>query len=294
MFRDPAFLKSLLMNFIKEDWCYELDLDDFHTENVELKSILGEESNVDMIYRVHSKDRTFHIVVLTEFQSSPVPMVLRIRDYETKIWLQDIVAKKKPSLIVPIVLYNGDRKWKESPKIDDFIIVPHESLRRFLYGDYLLFNFNDYEVTDLMLMHDPLAGIMAIDKSILKEESNIENLKVISILMEHLKKNNPENFKIYRDYIRGLFLHKGVKSDIIDEVIDNPSKGEAYMGAAQRLDEAFERAEERGRIAGISFGIEQGIEQNAFNTAKTMKTDGVPIESIAKWTGLSFEQIQKL
>ncbi len=285
MFRNPAFLKSLLINFIKEDWCYELDLDDFKMENVELKTILGEDSNVDMIYRVHSMDRSFHLILLTEFQSSPVPMILRIRDYETKIWQQEIELGKEPNLIIPIVIYNGERNWTESPLIKDFIKVPIRSLERFLHGDYLLFKFSDYEMPDLMAMSDPLAGIMAIDKSSFVENSNLANVEVISNLLGHLKKNNPKNFKIYQDYIRGLFLHKGVESDIID-VIDNPSREVAQVGLAQRIDEAFERAEERG--------IERGIEQATLANAKAMKSEGLDFSLIAKITGLTIEQINEL
>jgi predicted transposase/invertase (TIGR01784 family) len=45
---------------------------------------------------------------------------------------------------------------------------------------------------------------------------------------------------------------------------------------------------------GIEDGFEQGIEENKRSTARSMLADGLPIESIAKYTGLSAEIIKNL
>ena len=59
--------------------------------------------------------------------------------------------------------------------------------------------------------------------------------------------------------------------------------------------------EEAGRIAfakGISQGIQQGFEQGAYQkareTAKNLTEMGFSVESIAKATGLSLEEIENL
>lgn len=41
-------------------------------------------------------------------------------------------------------------------------------------------------------------------------------------------------------------------------------------------------------------GFAKGIEQGKLEAARKMKAENVPIESIAKWTGLTLEQISEL
>ena len=52
--------------------------------------------------------------------------------------------------------------------------------------------------------------------------------------------------------------------------------------------------EERGRSEGISLGITQGAYQKAIETAKSMKSENMPVAMIAHFTGLSPEEIEKL
>ena len=51
---------------------------------------------------------------------------------------------------------------------------------------------------------------------------------------------------------------------------------------------------EEGERRGIQVGILEGSRQKAEETAKNFLKMGLPIEQIAKGTGLSIEEIQKL
>ena len=60
-------------------------------------------------------------------------------------------------------------------------------------------------------------------------------------------------------------------------------------------------AEERCRIAleegtrkGIEKGIKEGRKEEQYNIARQMKNDGVPVNSIIKYTGLAIEEIEQL
>ena len=52
--------------------------------------------------------------------------------------------------------------------------------------------------------------------------------------------------------------------------------------------------EERGRNEGISIGLSQGEHKKAIETAKSMKSEDMPVNTIARFTGLSIEEIEKL
>ncbi|MCQ2074480.1 MAG: Rpn family recombination-promoting nuclease/putative transposase [Bacteroidaceae bacterium] len=60
------------------------------------------------------------------------------------------------------------------------------------------------------------------------------------------------------------------------------------------LDTALDKGIRQGREEGIAKGIEQGIEQGKIDAARKMKAENVPIENIARWTGLTLEQISEL
>ena len=70
----------------------------------------------------------------------------------------------------------------------------------------------------------------------------------------------------------------------------------------EAFDDGFSAGEERGisigRNEGISIGLSQGISQGAqqakLETAKSMKSENMPVNTIARFTGLSVEEIEKL
>ena len=63
--------------------------------------------------------------------------------------------------------------------------------------------------------------------------------------------------------------------------------------AVQR-EEAYEDGLSKGLQQGISQGMKQGAYEKAVETAKIFLSMGLPVEQIAKGTGLSMEIIQSL
>ncbi|MBR1818488.1 MAG: hypothetical protein IJ772_06570, partial [Bacilli bacterium] len=59
-------------------------------------------------------------------------------------------------------------------------------------------------------------------------------------------------------------------------------------------DKAREKGLAEGREEGRVEGIELGMSQTQEETAKRMLQDKMPLENIAKYTGLSIERIKKL
>ncbi len=61
-------------------------------------------------------------------------------------------------------------------------------------------------------------------------------------------------------------------------------------------DIAIQRAESRaiGKEEGISIGRNEGISIGKIDTAKAFKKTGIDISTIAKCTGLSLEEVEKL
>ena len=53
-------------------------------------------------------------------------------------------------------------------------------------------------------------------------------------------------------------------------------------------------ARDLGHEAGFAEGMEKGIENERINSARNMLADGVPVEQVAKWTGLTADVIKRL
>ena len=81
------------------------------------------------------------------------------------------------------------------------------------------------------------------------------------------------------------------------ESLSNISKNKE-LWIAQWKQESFERDIRSGLNAamqqGIAQGLQQGITQEKIATARAMLADGISVVQIAKWTGLTPEEIANL
>ena len=90
-------------------------------------------------------------------------------------------------------------------------------------------------------------------------------------------------------------------NDVMDIFYLNEKERAAYQAAwryesdrVSMLKETEEKAMAKGFEKGIEKGIEKGRKEGIINTAKNLITMNIPIENIAKATGLTQEEIAKL
>ena len=67
-----------------------------------------------------------------------------------------------------------------------------------------------------------------------------------------------------------------------------------YMISVHVAEDNYETAITEGMIKGVKVGIEQGEKKRETEIARDMKSDGLPTETISKYTGLSAEEIAAL
>jgi predicted transposase/invertase (TIGR01784 family) len=66
------------------------------------------------------------------------------------------------------------------------------------------------------------------------------------------------------------------------------------MGREEGLAEGEAKGREEGRVEGRAEGLAEGEHNKALESARSMKADGMSAELIAKYTGLTVEQINSL
>ncbi len=108
------------------------------------------------------------------------------------------------------------------------------------------------------------------------------------------------NRKEKQEYLRLLAeTEAGIMN--AQESLDSISQSEAewiretaYWDAVSNRKTIIGTAERRGLKQGMEKGLQQGIQQTKIETARNFKANGVSIEVIAKCTGLSVEEVEKL
>ena len=89
----------------------------------------------DMLWRIETTGGSWvYILILLEFQSTvDRRMALRIMDYTSTIWMclgkEDLGPGGEYPLVLPIVIYNGERRWTAARDVADLLPpVPEELL----------------------------------------------------------------------------------------------------------------------------------------------------------------------
>ena len=125
---------QLLREFVAGPWLDDLDLDGMERLNAKLHAETSERRDADMIWRIPRRGGgDAWLVLLLEFQSTPDPwMALRAMVYAGLLWQHLVREKRLPAdgklpPILPVVLYNGDRRWTAPLAMRELIGLPDDS-----------------------------------------------------------------------------------------------------------------------------------------------------------------------
>ncbi len=118
LFSHPELVRDLLLGFIKEKWVEKLDLNTLEKVNGNYISDDLREREDDIIWRVRLGESWIYVYLLIEFQSTDERyMALRLLTYVGLLY-QDLQKSRqllpngKLPPVLPVVLYNGSKKWK--------------------------------------------------------------------------------------------------------------------------------------------------------------------------------------
>ena len=87
-----------------------------------------------------------------------------------------------------------------------------------------------------------------------------------------------------------LFEEAEIAKFTPQEMMEYEESKKAYRDIKNCID----TAEQKGKEEGIAIGKEEGMNQKALEIARNMLADGVDINLIMKYSGLTQEQIEKL
>ena len=254
------YLNSLFPKHLRE----KLDLSTLELDTTTYITTELNEYYSDIVWRCQllNKKKSVHICFIFEHKSYvPDYPHVQIGDYKQGAYNKQLAAGQPLSVVVPIIVYHGIKKWLVKPFSSYFGDIDKDFHRFIDPYEYYLTNLADY--SDKMI-----EGFQTIflQKAFLamkhyREKAYIRKRFVELVFLGFENNNSKETL----DFVRSLFVYLsnilgGITEKEINKQIeqfDNNLKKEAMYNY---IDELLERGEKRGIEKGIEQGIEQGIE----------------------------------
>jgi len=135
LFSHPQTVAELARGFLPPDWVERFDLSTLERAGNDFVSGDLRERRSDVIWRMRWKGASeAWLYLLLEFQSTIDPfMAVRLLTY-AGLLLEEILRKEKPKpdtgipVVLPVVLYNGDRPWRAVLDLARLYLEAPESL----------------------------------------------------------------------------------------------------------------------------------------------------------------------
>ena len=288
-----------------------LEIIDTSTLKLEKESFIEPDlsaSIADVLFSAKFNDNDGFIYLLLEHQSTPEHfMVFRLFKYMVNICdryrLENPKSKNLP-LIYPLIIYNGTKDYNVPRNLWELFNNPMLA-KKFWAEDHKIVNVHD--IPDKEFKTRIWAGILEFFLKHRHEKQLLKRWQEIADILPELTK-----ISIGYDYIK-LILHYTLPSIDKDDKIElekmlintlNQEKGEDLMTS---LAQAWkEEGIEIGILDGVKIGKQEGIKlgkaegiaegetKGKAELIQMMLNTGNSVNDIAKVTGLSVDEIQKL
>ena len=170
LFSSPLLVRDLIKGFVPDEWLQSLDYDTLekYPGSYVTDDLRGRAD--DVVWRVKVGAHWVYLYLLIEFQSAVDKyMALRMMVYVGLLYQDLILAGQIPKgsklpPILPIVLYNGARRWKAATEVSDLIAVVPGLVAQFRpQMRYLLIDEGAYADAHLASQRNLVAAIFRIE-----------------------------------------------------------------------------------------------------------------------------------
>ena len=300
LFSFPRMVEDLLRGFLPGSWLAELDFSTLQKLPTEYVSDELLKRHGDCVWRVCRRGEWLYLLVLLEFQSTAEPrMALRILTY-TSLLYQELVRNDALDTggrlppVLPIVLYNGEARWKAAVEVGELIapvgpeLAPYQPSQRYIVVDERHVGAEDLPGRNLM------SAVLGLEQSRTPDDL----LRVAGLLVEWLRDldDDDELKRAFTDWVRQMaegFVAddaalaavrtlEGVRMTLVERVAEWPKQWrregreevveqlrragaelppeDADMTLVERVAEWPKQWLQQGREQGVEQGVEQGLE----------------------------------
>jgi len=270
LFSHPEMVADLLRGFVHEEWVAGLDFTSLEKVGGSYVTDDLREREDDVIWRLRWGQEWLYVYLLLEFQSSIDPfMAVRIMVYVGMLY-QDLIRSQRltPSQrlppVLPLVLYNGNKRWNAPQEISDLIVESPVGLEHYRPRlRYFLLDEGRLEETELAPLRNLAAALFRMENSRNPEDVG----KVLDSLLDWLKAPGQDSLRrAFTVWLKRVLLPgrvSGVEFSDLNEL------QEVRSMLAERVVEwtrdwkqqGIEEGRQEGRLEGRLEGRQEGLQE---------------------------------
>jgi hypothetical protein len=284
LFSHPEMVADLIRGFVREEWVEHLDFSSL--EKVSGTYIADDlrEREDDVIWRVQWGKEWLYVYLLIEFQSTVDRfMAVRILVYLGLLY-QDLVRSSQLAVdgrlppVLPIVLYNGNRRWDAPVEMADLIVPAPKGLDAYSPRlKYLLIDEGSFGDGELEPLRNLVAVLFRLENSLVIDDVK----RVLPVLVSWLEA--PEQTSLRRAFtvwLKRVFLPgrmPGVEFGSINDL------QEVQSMLAERVTEWTTQWKHEGEASFLIQLLENRFGPlNEFNRDRILHADS---ETLLRWGG---------
>jgi predicted transposase/invertase (TIGR01784 family) len=263
-----------------------LDLDNLILKDTNFVSEELEEYFSDVVYETTLKDpklkNKIRVILLFEHKKvieSYFDLFLQLLHYIVLIWKQDRAEKRSPTIVIPLVINQGNKKLKEKSLHDVLKNIPKELLIYIPQFQFHLLNIQPF-------------GKEPVDERILNLDSNniLRSLFLAYVAVEHkekLQKALIEIFKFYKnnphqkDFFKQLFVFLMQEGYFSHEEIQELKKEYLTTDKEKEMITTAQVWKQEGRQEKGHLVVLKGIHKNVSFVTLSDLTD-ISLDNVAK------------
>lgn len=273
---------KIINRILKED---KVSMDEIEKYNSSYISSKLANSEADIVYKIINQDMFFLIEHQTKIDYS---MPYRILKYELEIIESVLIDKNyknkkyKYPIVIPIVLYTGNKKW--NAKLDlRKVQLKWKNYEGQEFSRYNILDINEFNNEELLKEDSLISKIMIIEKSKTERELE-ENLEKIIDIMNKNEKIYTQKQKEFLMTIMQFVLKQKIGDKKIKELVkklENGGKGK-MLAVLDMIDRENKRIMREAKREGKK------------EVAKKLLDKKMSFKDIEEVTGLSRNVIEKL
>lgn len=256
LFSKPELVRDLVMGFVDDDWLKSLDYSTLERVGGSYVSDDLRSRCNDIVWRVRAAGEWMYLYLLFEFQSRvDTHMALRMMVY-TGLLYQDLIKsgqslpKGRLPPVLPIVLYNGHRRWTAPTNIADLIPPLPNPMNGYVpQAKYLLIDENTYIDHPLPSVRNLVAALFRLERP----RSPKDVIDLIGLLAEWLK-DQPDLARTFSVWISAKLHRNPVLRGLIQ-----PTENLLEIKSMLSKHDPWARWAQEYKAEGELLGLEKGL-----------------------------------
>ena len=269
LFTRPHLVQDLLRGFVARDWSEELDFSTLRSVPASFSSDRLRERHGDVVWQIQFRGERLYLMLLLEFQSAvDASMAVRVMTYTGLLYqklIEDGVLRRDGKLppVLPIVIYNGSRRWTAAAEVAEMIagggpaLAPYQPSQRYYLLDERMVGAHALPRNNLM------SALVALESNRDRERAP----ELVGALIEQLRELGDTTLThVFQEWLTQVLIPRRkwgaeVESMAVLEEVQSMLAETVQEWTADWVAEGREQGLKEGIEQGIEQGIGQGIEQ---------------------------------